>query len=127
MESTISISFPVRMTDDKTGFAYVAQDNINATAHAKSINTAKAKLKPFLQAEIDAALLQVANYRQKFIGCVNGTVLLVQFRHGCWGYEIAGPNRSHGSAVLTSGTFETCVADAQRHAATSYDGVAWEC
>src|SRR5207248_3695341 len=90
-EATLSIQFPVRMSNEETGFTYVSHYNLHASVYAKSLNCAKSKLKPLIKADIDAALLQVENYRQHFIGCVDGTVLLIQFRHGHWGYEIAGP------------------------------------
>lgn len=128
-ESTVTIGFPIRMADDKTGFTYVAHDHLDgASVYAGSIATAKAKLRKVVREQIDAALRQVAEYRQRFIGCGDGTVLLVQFRYGNWGYEIAGPGRSYhsGACCSTGDSFDHAVEAAKRHAAES-SGVAWEC
>jgi hypothetical protein len=123
-ETKLNIAFEVRRTNDETGFAYVA--GMNASVYAGSLATAKAKLRPMVEEQIKAAVTQVENYQQCVIGCANGTVLVCQFRHGNWGYEIAGPGRVHMSAVTGMPTFAECCVRAFRHAESSYDGVAWQ-
>ncbi len=68
------------------------------------------------------------NYQRCVIGCNNGTVLIVRFAYGSWGYDIAGAGRqgmSHSSS--TNKRFEDELRDARAHAEQSYGGVAWEC
>lgn len=67
-----------------------------------------------------------SNKRRRVIGCGDGTVLIVAREHGAWGYTMHGAGRSGYSSCCGAESFETCVADAKRHAESSYAGVAWE-
>lgn len=66
------------------------------------------------------------NGRRTMLGCGDGTVLLVEFRHG-WGYQVAGGARPRSSAVLCGDGHDASLEAARAHAHQSYGGVAWEC
>jgi len=130
--TTINIPFQVNIARSNTStpnFAYIDHENINSHLYIRGegvlTSTEKAKLRQTAREQIDQALKQVAEYRQHFIGCNDGTVLLVQFRHGHWGYVIAG----FGRASSTSGmeTYESAVESALYHAKQAYGGINWEC
>jgi hypothetical protein len=123
-ETKLNIAFEVRRVREETGFTYVA--GMDASVYAKSLSVAKAKLKPMVEQEIRQALEQVANYSQAVIGCVDGTVLVCQFRNRHWGYEIGGPGRQNMSTVMGYATFAECCEYAMRHAESSYSGIGWQ-
>lgn len=125
-ESTITLQFPVKMSNEQTGFTYIEHDAIHLSVYARSLAGAKSKLRPVLQQTIDEALKQVTEYRQRFIATNRGEVLLVQYRNASWGYEIAGPDRQHTCGISGHESYEHACESARRHAGSSYDGIAWE-
>ena len=88
-------------------------------------DTQKRVLKAAILTTITDALERKANWQQAVIACKDGTVLVVSFSHGCWGYIMAGPPRAHFSSTSGDGTFESVIADATKHADDSYGGVLW--
>ena len=129
-ESTVTLAFPVRLTNGITRglpLAYIEHSSLGGiSTYANSIAKAKPKLREALSKAVDAALLQVQNYQQVLLGCEDGTVLLVQFCYGTWGYDIAGPGRKHFSGVTGHESLEVAIKAARRHAADSYGAVQWE-
>src|ERR1700680_842773 len=100
-----TLNLPIVISHDATtGFTFCPDSKFESSLYAPSVNTAKAKLKPLLTQEINDALLEHRNYQRKVIACKNGEVLVVYFRHGHWGYDIAGEGRS---GCCTNSGFKT--------------------
>jgi hypothetical protein len=123
-ESTLNI--PVKLHHDtETGFTYC--DRFSASLYAPSLNTAKARLRPEIERQIDEMVLRERNYRRKVIGCVSGEVLIVYFSHGSWGYDIAGDGRTGCCSCCGLESFEVACEKARDHADQVWGGVKWEC
>ena len=126
MNTTLNIPVSIQH-DEKTGFTYCPDSQFESSLYAPSVNTAKSKIKPLLVQEINDALTEHRNYQRKVIGCKSGEVLVVHFRYGQWGYDIAGPERSGCCSNWGFKTFEEAVQKATDHANQSYDGLLWQC
>ena len=123
-----TLNLPVNIHhDDQTGFTYCSDSKFESSLYAPSIGTAKNKLKLLLRQEIDDALSEHRNYQRRIIACKNGEVLVVYFRYGQWGYDIAGEGRSGCCTNSGFKTFEEAVEKAIDHAGQSYGGVSWQC
>jgi len=126
--STTTLNIPVNIRhDDQTGFTYCPDSQFESSLYAASASTAKNKLRPLLLQEINDALTEHRNCRRKVIACKSGEVLVVYFRYGQWGYDIAGEGRTHCSSCWGNGTFEETVQRALAHAEASYGGALWQC
>ena len=68
------------------------------------------------------------NYQQHIIGCTDGTVLVVQYRSGCWCYRIAGKDRNCACTCLfnSEATYQDTLENARKHAESSFGGIAWD-
>lgn len=126
MNTTLNIPVSI-FHDNSTGFTYCPDSRFESSLYAPSVNTAKAKLKPLLVAEINDALTEHRNYQRRVIACQDGTVLVVYFRYGNWGYDIAGAGRSGCCTNSGFKTFEEAVEKATSHAEQSYGGMLWNC
>jgi hypothetical protein len=137
VKTTLNLSFNI-FRDDTTGFTYCtglsatalasADSCFESSLYAGSINTAKAKLRPMLETEINDALTEHRNnYHRRVIACQDGTVLIVYFRYGNWCYDIAGESRSECCTNSGFKTFEEALERAVSHAGQSYGGVSWKC
>src|SRR5208337_994936 len=104
-----------------------ADSKLESNIYGSSITTAKIKLRPLIEREINDALIEHDNYQRKVIACKSGEVLVVYFRYGQWGYDIAGEGRAHCSSCWGNGTFEETVQRALAHAEASYGGSLWQC
>jgi hypothetical protein len=126
MNTTLNIPVSIHH-DDSTGFTFCPDSGFESSLYAPSIGTAKNKLKPLLQKEISNALTEHRNYQRKVIACKSGEVLVVYFRHGQWGYDIAGEGRSGCSSCCGMKTFEEAVDRAINHANQFWGGPIWQC
>lgn len=61
-----------------------------------------------------------SNSQQRILLCNDGTVFMVQYRHGSWCYSIVHPDSTRGYAGSCHGrqTFDDCLKDAKNHAET---------
>jgi hypothetical protein len=126
MNTTLNIPVSIHH-DDSTGFTYCNDSRFESSLYAPSVNTAKNKLKPLLLQEIRDALTEHRNYQRKVIGCKSGEVLVVHFRHGNWGYDIAGEGRRGCSSCWGMKSFEEAVEKAIDHANQVWGGPIWQC
>ncbi len=125
---TETLNIPVTIRHDKTtGFTYCADSHFESSLYSPSVNTAKNKLRPLLVQEINDALTEHRNYQRRVIGCQSGEVLIVHFRYGNWGYDIAGEGRAGCCTCSGFKTFEQAVEKALDHAGQSYGGILWQC
>lgn len=93
-----------------------------APTEAKLRTALTAGIETTMQAHHDAE----RNNQRRMIFCGDGTVLLVEWRYGSWGYSIAGAHRDDAgicSCSSTSATLDEEVKKATEHAAQSYGGV----
>ena len=123
---TLNIQVDILRNED-TGFTYCGRSQYESSVYASSVSTAKSKLRPLVEKEILDALEEHQNYQRRVIACKGGEVLVVYFRNGQWGYDIAGPDRSYCSSYWGNDTFEQTVDRAIIHAEQSYGGVLWMC
>ena len=126
MKTTLNIPVDIEH-DSNTGFTYCTSSQFESSLYAPSVNTAKNKLRPLLTQEINDALTEHRNYQHRVIATKNGEVFVVYFRHGNWGYDIAGAGRTGFSSCSGPGTFEEIVKRAVDHAEQAFGGVLWQC
>ena len=93
---TINIPFVAHVETDKNNYAYVEHKNLRASTYG---NAAKAKrvLKDQVVKAVEAGLVAAASLGGWVIGLSDGTVFIVKYGHGGWGYAIAGAGRSYAS------------------------------
>ena len=126
---TITVPFRVVRRDDDHGFTYVDHEALSLSCYASSQSSAVAKLRPQLVAAVGDALVAVdsEHRRQWIIGAGDGSVFLVQYSLGSWGYRICGSGRSYAcSSWASDSTMEDAIAMARTHAADAFGGVGWE-
>jgi hypothetical protein len=116
---------------DQSGFSYVKDYegiHFGVSCHAGSKGRAKSKLRAGLLQEVQEAVKTAQNVNRRLIGCKDGTVLVVEYRYGSWGYSSWGPGRNHASAcgLGADGTYEKALEAARKHAQDGYGGIAWE-
>jgi hypothetical protein len=121
---TLNIPFSITFNPDD-GFAYT--NDLNASVYASSPNNAKSKLRPLVTQQIADALTHVRNRQTRVLGCACGEVLIVNFRYGSWGYDIAGPGRNHCASCSGFNSLEEAIEKAHDHANQVWGGVAWQC
>ena len=126
MKTTLNLPIDIEH-DSNTGFTYCPDSHFESSLYAPSVNTAKNKLRPLLSQEINDALNDRRNYQRKVIGCKSGEVLIVNYRYGNWGYDIAGAGRSGCCTNSGFKSFEEAIEKATDRANQSYDGVLWKC
>lgn len=127
-EGSITLSFPCRLLQGDSGLSYLTGEDCSEVraVYARSAASAREGLRNALKAHIADAFHALANTGQAMIGCTDGTVILVQYRHGSWGYSIGGPGRAWMSGVMGGDDdFRVTCDRAQKHAADSFGGVAW--
>jgi len=127
---TVTMNYPITISveeDSNVSKAY-AFDIPGVTVEYGSNGTAVSKMKNAVKAAVAEAIkFSDREYRQrKMIATKEGTVLLVMFENGHWGYYSA---HDHGYAGSTWGrnSFEETLTDARNHANNSYGGILWEC
>lgn len=127
-ETEIRIPFRCRLMVDEAGFSY-ALDVEGTGFHAGSIGQAKKRLREMIEKNIKHALdAQALDHTLRTMyGTKDGSVFLVEYRYGVWGYSIWGPDRKGHSS--TSGWMERKEAEerAERHIESAFGGVAWKC
>src|ERR1700739_1416019 len=117
MNESSTLNIPVSIHhDNSTGFTYCPDSQFESTLYASSVNTAKSKLRPLLEQEIKDALTEHRNYQRRVIMCKSGEVLIVHFRYGSWGYDIAGIDRKGCASCSGFKTFEEAIEKAVDHA-----------
>lgn len=113
-------------------WAGIMDDKMDTLLLAEGAGTEKKaidKLKKSVMDTLTEAHLNKENWQQTAIGCGDGTVLVVQFKHGHWGYSMSGPDRKHGSSMSMgpNDTHKSAMEAAKKHAEQCYGGVKWEC
>lgn len=127
MDAKVTVSFPIFIEHTSNGgHGFFSFDCPLSGMEYGSDNQIKTKLRARAEMQVAEALRAVGNQRSRIIGCTDGTILLVRFRHDAWGYEIAGPGRNYAGACIGGKDFEDVLEAARRHAEGSYGGVAWE-
>jgi len=127
IETTINIPFPAKLETDSNYYGYVDHSSLHATTYGKA-SKAKETLRKRITEQIEEALLTVKNYQKRALGTVEGSVFVIQFHLGSWGYAIVGPGRKFGgSCTIGTRNFEETVAAATKHANDSFGGIAWDC
>lgn len=125
-ELKFNVSFGVLIRRDSHGaHGYIDHPNLSGVAYGSDAQI-KNKLKALAEVQISEALRQQKEVRSRAVGCVDGTVLVIQFRYDAWSYCFAGPNHPKGGCVVGGKDFDDVLASAKRHAEQSYGGVAWE-
>lgn len=123
-ESTINISFPVRLDVDSHGAAYVAHDHVSGYVYGSN-GTAKAKLRKALIEQVEEGLRSAKFCQGYAIGCTDGSVMIVRYKLGGWGYHIAGEGRPYAGSSAGFDSYESAVDYARKHAQQN-GGVLWE-
>ena len=126
MKTTLNLPIDI-YHDDNTGFTYCPDSHFESSLYAPSVNTAKNKLRPLLSQEITDALTEHRNYQRRVIACKTGEVLVVHFRYGNWGYDIAREGQTGCSSCYGNDNFEETVTRAISHADQAFGGVLWKC
>ena len=102
---------------------------LNVDGPSANISYTEAQLKKNLRAKaieaVESFHASEQNSRQRIITAKDGTVFIVQFRHGAWGYYIAHAQSSYAGSTLGRKSFEETLADARQHA-EQCGGVSWE-
>jgi len=107
MKASITIKFPVELDVDGHGYSYVSHESIDGiSCYACGPLVAKRKLRGALVEHIDQALAR-DRARTTMIFCKDGTILVVRFIHGSWGYQIVSSDRLGGSSSSNHDEFET--------------------
>lgn len=99
---------------------------IDSILHHGTVSQARRKLQDKLFDDLRLLADDRANWRRHVIATVEGSIFLIEWRHRNWGYSITGPGRSGPSSCWGSDSFEEACGDARRHAASGFNGVAWE-
>lgn len=121
---TIQVPFRVIHCDDN-GFTFIDHTHVSGGTYARTATAGARRLRSVIQEQIDVALSD-ARAERWIIGAQNGTVLVIEQRHGTYQYTISGPNRQHASSAMGPDSFEETRDRARRHAEQCYGGVAWE-
>ena len=125
MTQPIAIKFNAEIMVDQTWFSHV-HDAPDCALYASSVSKAKDSLKRQIQERIKEGFEALRNTRQAVICTKDGTILIVQFRIGSWGYSIASDGRSYmGGCSIGSGSYEQALTQAKEHAEQCYGGIAW--
>jgi len=122
--ASVNIAFGFHKSYDGRDTYYLDHPSLHGVFYGSEARVKEQMRKSVLE-QIESGLERVENYRERYIGCADGTLLHVRFKYG-WGYEIAGPGRSHTSGVGCGGDFDASLAAARHHAET-YGGISWEC
>ena len=124
--TTLNIPVDIRH-DNSSGFTYCPDSQFESSVYGSSINSARSKLRPLIQQEIKDALTEHRNCQRRVIGCKSGEVLVVHFRYGHWGYDIASEGRTQCASCSGFKSFEEAVQKAVDHANQVWGGPAWQC
>lgn len=127
-ESSVNLKFSCRLHVDNAGFCFVDDDDVQGVScYASTHSGAKKKLKESLTYEVRNALKEYNERRRWAIGTVEGSILLVEFRYGSWGYSFMGPGRKGGGGgTSSSGTYDDLLKQARKHAEDGFLGIVWE-
>ena len=120
MNFKINIPFTCYQDTDTHGSAMVDDMRIGGIAYG-TLPQVKKALRKIITDRIDEALTTKDNGNRRIIFCVDGTILIVEYRNS-WGYSIVGPNRGQSSCIIGDNFSEALVA-ASHHAEESYGGV----
>lgn len=124
MTKTITVPFEAEVMADENGFSFVPEAS-EVSCYAANEAQASKKLRTLLIGEVRDAMEQRKNYQVRVIGCVDGHVLIVQFRHCNWFYSICGEGYTTTGSVHSQANLEDTVLAARKHAEIAYGGVAW--
>lgn len=127
-EFTITLPFKARANTTGDYFGYVDDFNgakVDVAGHG-TVSKLKKAFRARIAEKIAAGLLAAENTAKAFIGCKDGTVLLVCYEYCSWGYRIAGPDRNWAGGTWAIGTFKEALEYAEKHAEQAYGGVAWK-
>ncbi len=129
-ESTINLPFLVRHDPaygGGAGFAYIDDPIEGVSCYGSSLASAKKALRRALTEKVFGALKSAKETRRSMIGTKEGSIMLVEFRYGGWGYAFYGPGRKHaGGGTIGLDSFEEAVEKARSHAETGFGGISWE-
>ncbi len=128
MRATVNIPFAIEGGTDDRGF-YYAEKVEGVSGYFGSATKAKATLRARIADKVSESLVQVES-RSRAIGCKDGTVLIVRYRFGSWGYNIVGPGREHGYSGFIMGSSdpkaeEGTLQRAREHA-ENFGGIAFD-
>lgn len=130
---TLTLEFPVNISSDPSCAIQAAVlDEMDGTiidsiVHDGTIAQAMFKLKARLYDALRELADSRGNCKRRVIATIEGTIFLVEWRYGHWGYSVTGPGRSgHCSCPADSGSFTEVCEEVRRHAASNFDGIAWE-
>jgi len=125
---TLRFNLPVEFRHgDRTGFSFVSSiDGEHLTGYYPSGTLAKKNLRRQLEQEIQECFEAKRNCQRRFIGCSGGTVFIVEFRYGTWGYSIIGGiGRKYTSGVQGFSSLDEALDKARSHA-EAFGGMLWE-
>ena len=128
---TITMQYPITISLDEgenVSKAY-AFDVPGATVEYGSNGTAIKKMKATVSGLVTEAIkFSGREHRQRRLIVTNeGTILLVMFDNGYFGYFQATSARNYAGSTWGQDTYEEALDRARQHAESSYDGIAWEC
>ncbi len=127
-ESSVTLKFPCRIHVDNAGFSFISDDDVSGVScYAATHTGAKKKLRESLNREVHQALKEYNERKRWVIGTVEGSILLIEFRYGSWGYSFMGPGRTYGGGGTTSkDDYEQTRENARKHAKDGFLGIVWE-
>jgi len=119
LKITVNVPFVAHVETDTNNYGYVEHKHISGATCYEAKGKAKRVLKAAVVKAVEAGLLAAASLEGRAIGCSDGTVFIVRYGHGGWGYCITGgAGRPHSSWCCGAGNFGGAYADAKRHAAS---------
>ena len=126
MQANITLPWSIWFDDGPAGFAYV--ENVDGlSCHAPSLSVAKKRLREAFRNKVADMAIQDSNQEKQIIGCGDGTVFVVSFQNGSWGYTINGQGRSYASSCWGYGDdFQSAKEHALVHAKEAFGGVVWQ-
>lgn len=113
--------------DGKHSVAVTDGGEFLAHAQAPTAGRARKELARHLLGVLRDHELRERNTRRAVLVTNEGSLFVVEFRHGGWGYAITRKDARHSSSVGgPEATFDETLVRARRHAETGFGGVAFE-
>ena len=129
--TTIGINATIERTIDPGDPVFAcALDNsgkvLTSLIHHGSEAQARKRLKALVSENLADLRDERENWQRHAIGCTDGTVLLVEYSRGSWGYRMCGPGREYAPSCLSNDDFVQTLDSARKHADSSYGGISWQ-
>lgn len=122
---TLTVPFAARLEVNAEYMAFIDHPLVSVCVYAEA-SKAKGKLKTQLIAQIEDGLRALKYTETLLLGCGDGTVLVVCYNHGAWGYHIGGPGHKYAGSSAGAKDYSEATVQARSHAEQSYGGVLWE-